>query len=104
MYRLSQSFINLRYGNPIGVIAGLTQAFTQLGRGVSGAAVALPVVLRESALSPSPLPLLPALWLCYWRVRKFGLKERQTSRCCVFNTRACWIVRPWRAEVSTSRT
>ncbi len=36
MYRLSQSFINLRYGNPLGVVAGLTQSFTSLGRSLGG--------------------------------------------------------------------
>ena len=74
MYRLSQSFINLRYGNPIGVIAGLTQAFTQLGRGVSGAAVALPVaatgigIVAVAAAAAAGAVLAGAF-------AKFGLKE-----------------------------
>ena len=36
MLRLSQAFVNLRYGNPLGVIAGLAQAGASASRGVSG--------------------------------------------------------------------
>ena len=36
MLRLSQAFVNLRYGNPIGVIAGLGQAASAAGRGLKG--------------------------------------------------------------------
>ena len=35
-YRLSQSFVNLRYGNPLGVFSGLTSAATSTGRAISG--------------------------------------------------------------------
>ena len=35
-YRLSQAFVNLRYGNPLGVFSGLTSAATSSGRAVSG--------------------------------------------------------------------
>lgn len=40
-YRLSQSFINLRYGNPLGVAAGLGQAFTSLAAAARGAGVGI---------------------------------------------------------------
>ena len=36
MLRLSQAFVNLRYGNPIGVIAGLGQAAASASRGLKG--------------------------------------------------------------------
>ena len=36
MLRLSQAFVNLRYGNPIGVIAGLGQAGAAASRGLKG--------------------------------------------------------------------
>lgn len=36
MLRLSQAFVNLRYGNPIGVIAGLSQAAASASRGFAG--------------------------------------------------------------------
>ena len=38
MYRLSQSFVNLRYGNPLGVIVGLTQAFSSMSKSLIGTA------------------------------------------------------------------
>ena len=38
MHRFSQSFINLRYQNPLGVIAGLVQGFKALGSGAKFAA------------------------------------------------------------------
>ena len=76
MYRLSQSFINLRYGNPIGVIAGLTQAFTQLGRGVSGAAVALPAVATGiGVVAVAAAAAAGAVALLAGAFAKFGLKE-----------------------------
>ena len=76
MYRLSQSFINLRYGNPIGVIAGLTQSFTQLGRGVSGAAVALPVAATGiGAIVVAAAAAAGAVTLLAGAFAKFGLKE-----------------------------
>ena len=36
MLRLSQAFVNLRYNNPLGVIAGLGQAASSAMRGISG--------------------------------------------------------------------
>ncbi len=76
MYRLSQSFINLRYGNPIGVFAGLTQAFTQLGRGVSGAAVALPAIATGiGAVVVVAAAAAAGVTLLAGAFAKFGLKE-----------------------------
>ena len=47
MYRLSQSFINLRYGNPLGVFAGLTQSMASLGRAAAG--IGLPAIMTPAA-------------------------------------------------------
>lgn len=43
-YRFSQAFINLRYGNPIGMVAGLAQAGSSLNGALSGIAATSGVV------------------------------------------------------------
>ncbi len=81
MYRLSQSFINLRYGNPLGVFAGLTQAFTQLGRSVSGLvgkAGKGPIGILVVTLAAIPVAAVAAaagIGAVAVSLSKFGLKE-----------------------------
>ena len=76
MYRLSQSFINLRYGNPLGVFAGLTQSATSLSRAFSGMAGVIGKVIKVVALGTAAVAAFGAAVVAAGAVfAKFGLKS-----------------------------
>ena len=75
MYRLSQSFINLRYGNPLGVLAGLAQAgasgkaaFAGLGTTIAG------VTAGVAALGVAIVGIGAGIALAGAKIASFGLK------------------------------
>ena len=75
MYRLSQSFINLRYGNPLGVLAGLAQAgasgkaaFAGLGTTIAG------VTAGVAALGVAIAGIGAGIALAGAKIASFGLK------------------------------
>ena len=76
MYRLSQSFINLRYGNPIGVFAGLTQSITQLKRGAGGALGVLGgMKFAIAGIGVAAVAVAGSVTLLAGAFAKFGLTE-----------------------------
>ena len=75
MYRLSQSFINLRYGNPLGVLAGLAQAgasgkaaFAGLGSTIAG------VTAGVAALAVAVAGIGVGIAYAGAKIASFGLK------------------------------
>jgi len=74
--RLSEAFVNLRYGNPLGVFAGLTQGAGSMGAAfgkAGGAAAALKVGLV--ALAAAPVAVGAAFAAAGAKIAQFGLQE-----------------------------
>ena len=78
-YRLSQAFVNLRYGNPLGVFSGLASAATSTGRAMGGVASKSKLVAAgfaavgvAAALAVTGIVALGA------KLAKFGLQQAST--------------------------
>ena len=75
MYRLSQSFINMRYGNPIGTIVGLTQSMGGMAGAARGAASGMGVVATGMAgVAVAGAALVGGVVLAGAAMAKFGLQ------------------------------
>ena len=75
-YRLSQAFVNLRYGNPLGVFSGLTSAATSTGRAMSGIASKSKLVIGAMAgITAAVAAVGIGLTVVGVKLAKFGLKE-----------------------------
>ena len=74
MYRFSQSFVNLRYGNPLGVLVGLTQGFTSLAGAATkvGGPIGI-AVLAIGAIAASAAGAALALGAFAVGIGKFGI-------------------------------
>ena len=75
MYRLSQSFINLRYGNPIGTVVGLTQSLGGIAGAAGGAAAGMGVAAAGMAgVAVAAAALAGGVVLAGAAMAKFGLQ------------------------------
>ena len=75
MYRLSQSFINLRYGNPIGTVVGLTQSMGGMAGAARGASASIGVLGGGvAALVTAVVALGAGAVLAGGAIGKFGLQ------------------------------
>ena len=75
-YRLSQAFVNLRYGNPLGVFAGLSSAATSTGRAMGGMASKSKLVIGAMAgIAAAVAAVGIGLTVVGVKLAKFGLTE-----------------------------
>ena len=75
MYRLSQSFINMRYGNPIGTVVGLTQSMGGMAGAARGASAGMGVVATGMAgVAVAAAALVGGVVLAGGAMAKFGLQ------------------------------
>jgi tape measure domain-containing protein len=75
-YRLSQAFVNLRYGNPLGVFSGLTSAATSTGRAMGGIATKSKLVIGAMAgIGAAVAAVGIGLTVVGVKLASFGLKE-----------------------------
>ena len=75
-YRLSQAFVNLRYGNPLGVFSGLTSAATSAGRAMGGVAGKSKLVIAGMAgIAAAVAAVGIGLTVVGVKLAQFGLTE-----------------------------